>query len=160
MLALYGIPKVALVPLFILWFGIGVLPKVVMVAMICVFIVLINTIAGLRSLSPQLIAALRILGAGRVAILRHVVLPHTLPFILAALRISLPTALAGAVLAELLSAGTGIGYLISQAADYLDSAQVMALVITLAAIVLAFRLLLTPIERWVTRFHLAEEGMR
>ena len=151
-LGLYSIPKIALVPLFIFWFGIGLLPKVVIVAMVSFFLVLVNMIAGLRSLSPELVAAMRLMGAGRLGVLRHAALPHTLPFVLAALRVSLPVAMAGAVLAELLSSGEGLGYLISQAADYLDSAQVMALVITLSAIVLVCRLLLIPIERWVTRY--------
>jgi NitT/TauT family transport system permease protein len=152
LVAFYGIPKLALVPLFVLWFGTGLVPKIVLVAMISFFLVLVSTVAGLRSVRQELVGAMHVLGAGRFAVFRYASIPHALPFVLAALRISIPSAMAGAVLAEFLSSGEGLGYLISQASDYLDSAQVMALVLTLGGIVLACRLLLVPIERWVNRF--------
>ena len=148
-LALYGIPKIVLVPLFVLWFGTGLTTRVVMVGTVSLFLVLIATVAGLRSVRPELVAAIRLLGGGRVAIIRHAALPHALPFVLPALRVSIASSMGGAVLAEFLSGGEGLGYLLSQAADYLDNAQVMALVLTLGAIVFGCRLLLAPLERWV-----------
>jgi NitT/TauT family transport system permease protein len=157
-LALYGIPKVALAPLFVLWFGIDLLPKVVLVGMITFFLVFMNTVAGIRSVNPQMLDLMRVMGASRLDLYRQVILPQALPFALTALRISIPSAMVGAVLGEFLAAGGGIGYLIYQAGNYLDTAQMLALIGTLAVIVLVFRLLLLPLERWVGRFQRSATG--
>ncbi len=157
-LAIYGVPKVALAPLFVLWFGVDLMPKVVLVAMMTFFLVFMNTVAGIRSVSQQMSEVMRVFGAGRVQMYRLVVLPHALPYALTALRISIPTAMVGAVLGEFLAAGGGVGYLIYQAGNNLDTAQMFAEIATLAVLVLAFRLLLMPAEAWVNRFQRAGTG--
>ena len=155
-LAVYAIPKVALAPLFVLWFGIDLLPKVVLTGMIAFFLVFMNTVAGVRSVDQQMIGTLRVMGARTPALYRLVLLPHAMPFVLTAVRISIPTAMVGAVLGELLGGGGGVGYLIYQASNYLDTAQIFACITTLAASVIAFRLLLHPLE---TRLGRSEVGL-
>ena len=152
LMALYGVPKIVLVPLFVLWFGTGITTRVVMVGTVSFFLVLVTTVAGLRSVRPELAVDIRVLGGGRLAVFRYAALPHALPFVLPALRISVASSMGGAVLAEYLSAGQGLGYLLNQASAYLDNAQVMALVFTLAAMVIACRLALAPLEGWARRF--------
>jgi NitT/TauT family transport system permease protein len=117
-----------------------------------------NTVAGIRSVNPQMLDLMRVMGASRLDLYRQVILPQALPFALTALRISIPSAMVGAVLGEFLAAGGGIGYLIYQAGNYLDTAQMLALIGTLAVIVLVFRLLLLPLERWVGRFQRSATG--
>ena len=156
-LAVYAIPKVALAPLFVLWFGIDLLPKVVLTAMIAFFLVFMNTVAGVRSVDRQMIGTLRVMGARTPQLYRLVLLPHAMPFVLTAIRISIPTAMVGAVLGELLGGGGGVGYLIYQASNYLDTAQIFACITTLAASVIAFRLLLHPLETRLGRSELGVE---
>ena len=155
-LAVYAIPKVALAPLFVLWFGIDLLPKVVLTGMIAFFLVFMNTVAGVRSVDQQMIGTLRVMGARTPALYRLVVLPHAMPFVLTAVRISIPTAMVGAVLGELLGGGGGVGYLIYQASNYLDTAQIFGCIATLAASVVVLRLLLHPLE---TRLGRSEVGL-
>ena len=157
-LAVYGIPKVALAPLFVLWFGIDLAPKVVLVGMMTFFLVFMNTVAGIRSVGRDMSDVMRVFGAGRLQMYRVVILPHAVPYALTALRISIPTAMVGAVLGEFLAAGGGVGYLIYQAGNNLDTAQMFAEIATLAALVLGFRLLLLPAEAWVNRFQKAGAG--
>ncbi len=113
------LPFLALVPMFILWFGIGELPKVALVALGATFPIYLNLMAGIRGIDPQLIEAARVFGLGRVGIIRHVVLPGALPSALVGLRYALGTAWLSLVVAEQVNATAGIGYLINDARDFL-----------------------------------------
>jgi NitT/TauT family transport system permease protein len=152
LLGLYGIPKLALGPLLVLWFGVGLAPKIVLAAMMTFFLVYMNTVAGIRSTSGEMISVMRVMGAGRLALYRQLILPHAMPFALTALRLTIPIAMIGAVLGEFLGATGGLGYLIYEQANFLAVAPMMAAIATLAGIVLAFRLLLLPLESWVHRY--------
>ncbi len=113
------LPFLALVPLFILWFGIGELPKVALVALGSTFPVYLNLFAGIRGIDPKLLEAGRVFGLGRWGIIRHVVLPGALPSGLVGLRYSLGVAWLSLVVAEQINATAGIGYMISDARDFL-----------------------------------------
>ncbi|HZU16717.1 MAG TPA: ABC transporter permease [Candidatus Dormibacteraeota bacterium] len=158
LLALYGIPKLALGPLIVLWFGVGLLPKIVLAAMMTFFLVYMNTVVGIRSTSGDMVALLRVMGATRRDLYRRLILPHALPYTLTALRLTIPIAIVGAVLGEFLGATGGLGYLIYEQVTFLAVDKMMAAIATLAAIVLAFRLLLLPLERSVNRHHKAIGG--
>lgn len=113
------LPFLALVPLFILWFGIGELPKVLLVALGTSFPVYLNLFAAIRGVDPKLMEAGRVFGLGRAGLVRHVVLPGALPGALLGLRYALGTAWLSLVVAEQVNAQAGIGYLINDARDFL-----------------------------------------
>ena len=129
---LYATPTIALAPLFILWFGIGILSKVVVVISLVLFPVTINTEAGLRTTSERLIEMLRSFGATRRQIFVKVSLPSAVPFILAGLKLGIGRGLIAVVVAELFGSRAGLGRLISQSADAFNMPELFAAVVILA----------------------------
>ncbi len=129
---LYATPTIALAPLFILWLGIGIWSKVLVVIFLVLFPVTINTEAGLRTTSERLIEMLKSFGATRSQIFFKVSLPSALPFILAGLKLGIGRGLIGVVVAELFGSRAGLGRLISQSADAFNMPELFAGVIVLA----------------------------
>jgi NitT/TauT family transport system permease protein len=129
---LYATPTIALAPLFILWFGIGIWSKVLVVILLVLFPVTINTEAGLRTTSPRLIEMLRSFGATSRQIFLKVSLPSATPFILAGLKLGIGRGLIAVVVAELFGSRAGLGRLISQSADAFNMPELFAGVIVLA----------------------------
>jgi NitT/TauT family transport system permease protein len=130
---LYATPIIALAPLFILWFGIGIWSKVAVVASLVLFPVIINTDAGVRNADRQLIEAVRSFGASKLQLFTKVSLPAALPFILAGLRLGVGRGLIGVVVGELFGARAGLGFMITQAAEVFNMPQLFAGVVVLAA---------------------------
>jgi NitT/TauT family transport system permease protein len=128
----YATPTIALAPLFILWLGIGIWSKVLVVIFLVLFPVTINTEAGLRTTSERLIEMLRSFGASGSQIFFKVSLPSALPFILAGLKLGIGRGLIGVVVAELFGSRAGLGRLISQSADAFNMPELFAGVIVLA----------------------------
>jgi NitT/TauT family transport system permease protein len=128
----YATPTIALAPLFILWLGIGIWSKVLVVIFLVLFPVTINTEAGLRTTSDRLIEMLKSFGASRSQIFFKVSLPSALPFILAGLKLGIGRGLIGVVVAELFGSRAGLGRLISQSADAFNMPELFAGVIVLA----------------------------
>lgn len=150
-LVAYSVPAVAMGPVFILWFGLGLTPKVVLAAYFVFFIVFVNTVTGFQQVPRGMLDVIRVLGASRVALLRTVILPSALPYILAALRVTLPAAMIGAVVGEFIASNRGLGYLTRAAAAEYSTAGVIAGVVVMSTIVLAMTLLLRPLGhalRW------------
>jgi sulfonate transport system permease protein len=150
-LVAYSVPAVAMGPVFILWFGLGMAPKILIAAYFVFFIVFINTVAGFQQVPRGLLDTTRVLGASRRAQLRTVMLPSALPFIFAALRITLPAAMIGAVTGEFISSNRGLGYLTRAAASSYSTDGVIAGVLCLSAVVLLMNLMLRPLRhalRW------------
>lgn len=143
----YSVPAVAMGPVFILWFGLGLTPKVVLAAYFVFFIVFVNTVTGIQQVPRGMLDVTRVLGASRTALLRAVILPSALPYILAALRVTLPAAMIGAVVGEFIASNRGLGYLTRAAAAEYSTAGVIAGVVVMSAIVLAMTLLLRPLGR-------------
>ena len=131
-MAFYSLPKLALAPLFILWFGIGMDMKIVLTATICFFLVFLNTYTGVRNVSPEMVAILRLMGAKERHVITKVVIPSAITWVFAGLRISVPYALIGAVVGELMASNRGLGFLLSSSAADFNTAGVFA---ALAAIV-------------------------
>ena len=125
-------PTIALAPLFILWLGIGIWSKVLVVIFLVLFPVTINTEAGLRTTSPRLIEMLRSFGATPRQIFFKLSLPSAMPFILAGLKLGIGRGLIGVVVAELFGSRAGLGRLISQSADAFNMPELFAGVIVLA----------------------------
>jgi NitT/TauT family transport system permease protein len=129
---LYATPTIALAPLFILWFGIGIWSKVLVVIFLVLFPVTINTEAGLRTTSRRLVEMLRSFGATPRQIFLKVSLPSATPFILAGLKLGIGRGLIAVVVAELFGSRAGLGRLISQSADAFNMPELFAGVIVLA----------------------------
>jgi sulfonate transport system permease protein len=150
-----AIPHLALIPLFILWLGIGEVAKVALVALGVVFPLYLNTLHGLRSLDPRLIELGRVHGLGRLAQLRRIVLPGALPSILTGVRYGLGQMWLTLIVAETISANSGIGYLAMNAREFFQ-ADVVFLSIVLYALLgksadMATRLLERRLLPWHPR---------
>lgn len=129
---LQSIPKVALAPLLIVWFGFGLESKVVLVALMCFFPCFVNTVVGLKSYDRNLAALYRAFGSGRFDIFWSVKLPSALGHIFAGLQVSIILAILGAVVSELISSKFGLGNVIQAAAMNFDVAMMFACVIILS----------------------------
>ncbi len=136
MVALNAMPRVVLAPLFILWFGLGLLSKVVMVISLVFFVVFFSTYTGLREVDRDLVNNARILGANPRHMIRHVLLPSALTWIFSSLRTSVGFALIGAVVGEYLGSSEGMGYVISFAESMFNATGVLAgLLVLMAAVI-------------------------
>lgn len=151
--AFYGIPRIALAPLFILWFGIGITSKIAVAAVMVFFIVFINTIAGIRAASPQLLQVARVMGASEWDLVRKVIFPAATPFIVAGLQITVPQAMIGAIVGEFISSNRGVGHLISRAAGWLDTPGLFAGILALLVVVLLMNVGITALGNHLMRWN-------
>ncbi|KOX16341.1 ABC transporter permease [Nocardiopsis sp. NRRL B-16309] len=141
MMALYSIPKVALAPLFIVWFGIGIDMKVILAAVSVFFLVFLNTAAGVRDVDRGLVDAVRLMGGSNRDIAIKVVLPASMTGLITGLKVSIPYALIGAVIGELVASNRGLGYLINDSAAQFNTAGVFAAVVVLTAVAMVLNTL-------------------
>jgi sulfonate transport system permease protein len=144
--AAFGVPKLALAPLFILWFGIGVTTKVVFVASIVFFLLFYNGLAGILSVDPRLVAMLRVAGASQWVISREIVWNTTKPFLFSGLKIALPRALSGAVVGEFIAADSGLGWYIQHARSINDATGVVAGAVIVTVLVIAVNAALQRVQ--------------
>lgn len=147
--AFQTVPKVALAPLFVVWFGFGTTSKIVMAAVISFFPMLINVIEGLKSAEPERIQMLRVFGASRMQIFRMVRLPSATPFIFAGLEMGIVFSILGAVVGEFIGAQKGLGNLLLQANYNFDVAGMFAILLVLSGMGLIAHLILGFIQRRV-----------
>jgi len=147
--AFQTVPKVALAPLFVVWFGFGLTSKIVMAAVISFFPILINVIEGLRSADADRVQMLTVFGASRSQIFRMVRLPTALPFIFAGLDIGIVFAILGAVVGEFIGAQEGLGYLLLQTNYNFDIAGMFAVLVVLSLMGMLAHLLIRFAQRKV-----------
>jgi len=147
-----SIPKVALAPLFILWFGIDIQMKVILAAVTVFFLVFMNTLDGVRNVDQSLIDAVRLMGGKRRDIILKVILPSATGYMLTGLRVAIPYALIGAVIAELIASNRGIGYLIDSSATSFDTAGVFAALLVLTIIASILNAIVNLIDRKTSRW--------
>lgn len=152
LMGLNSLPRVALAPLFIIWFGIGLPSKVILAFSLVVFPVLINAYQGVRGVDQSLVDMLRTMHASPWLIARRVTLPSTLPWIVAGLRIGLGMALIGAVVGELVGSNRGVGYYIEAAAANFDTTGVFAGLVILMVLTIALNELMKAIEARLFRW--------
>jgi sulfonate transport system permease protein len=146
------LPFLALVPLFILWFGIGELPKIALVTLGASFPVYLNLFAGIRGVDPKLIEAGRVFGLSRLAMVRRVILPGALPSLLVGLRYALGVSWLSLVVAEQINATAGIGYLIDDARDFLRTDVIVVGLLVYALLGLGADALIRGVERRTLRW--------
>lgn len=132
--ALNATPKIAFAPLFIVWFGFGATPKVLMAAFICFFPVLINTVSGLAAVEAEEIELMASLRASRWQTFRRLKVYHALPYVFAGLRTAMAFAVVGAVIGEFAGAQEGLGFQIEFAAARLETARLFAFLLVLSVV--------------------------
>ncbi len=130
--ALRSVPLLGLIPLFIVWFGIGELPKVLFVMLSALFPMYINTFAGIRGVDSKLGELGHVLGLRRREMLRHIVLPGALPQALTGLQLSVVFSMLALVVGEQINATSGLGFMITQAQQFLDNSVIMVALIVYA----------------------------
>jgi len=155
-LAFYSLPKIALAPLFILWIGIGIWMKIVLTATVVFFLVFLNTYTGVRSVSRELVAILKLMGASERHVLFKVVLPSAVAWVFAGLRISVPYALIGAIVGELIAANRGLGFVLASATGQFDTAGVFAALLVIMAMAFVLNTLVRLLERWLMPWKTSE----
>ena len=148
-----GIPKVALAPVFVIWFGIGVTSKIAIIFTMVFFVVFINTFGGLRSVNEEYVNIVRIMGASTLQVVREVFLPASLPFIIVGLRAGIPFSVIGAVVGEFIASTNGLGYYINYHQGTYDTTAIFVGVTILALLVVVLDWLLSRVERRLLKWH-------
>ena len=152
LMAFYGIPKIALAPLFIIWFGIGLWSKVALAGTMVFFLVFYNVYSGIRSVDRDLVNLARVLGATKRQLDRHVYLPAAAPYILLGMRMAIPYAVIGVIVGEFTSSIRGLGTYIAYASSTYDPAGVFAGIAILLAFVVTAGAFAGRLERRVLRW--------
>ncbi len=145
------LPKVAFAPLFLVWFGFGLTPKILIAALVAFFPIVINTAKGLTSVDPELLQYMRSLGASQRESFLKISLPWAMPYIFAALKISITLAIVGAVVGEFVAAGEGLGYVINAANIALDTELMFAAIAVLSVLGVALFMVVALAERILMR---------
>ncbi len=151
-LAIYSLPRLALAPLFILWFGIGLQMKVILAAVIVFFMVFWNTYAGVKEVDPDLLDVVKIMGGTGRQMLLKVILPSSLTWIFVGLKVSVPYALIGAVVGEIVASNRGLGYVIQFSAGQFDTAGIFAALCVLMIVSVSLNELLNRSENYFLRW--------
>jgi NitT/TauT family transport system permease protein len=154
-MALYTLPRLALAPLFLLWFGLGMEFRIMFSATIVFFLVYYNTYFGVREVSQELISAVRIMGANHLQVATRVIVPSALVWVAAGLKISVPYALVGVVVAEMLASDQGMGFLLARGASQFSAAQTFAAIAGLLVVALAIDRMLTSVTTHALRWRRA-----
>lgn len=145
-----SIPKVAVVPIFVLWFGSGTTPAILTAMVICVFPIVVNIATGLATTEPELEDVLKTLGASKTEILWNVGLPRTMPYFFASLKVAITLSFVGAVLSETVASNKGIGNVMMTASSNFQVSLVFAGLIILALMGVALYAVFSALERRVT----------
>ncbi len=151
-MAFYGIPKIALAPLFIIWFGIGMGSKIALAAIMVFFLVFYNVYTGVRGVDRELVNLTLVMGANQRQLTRHVYLPAAAPFVMLGMRLAIPYSVIGVIVGEFTSATQGLGLFIHQASSTYDPAGVFAGIVILLAFVVGAGILAGRLERRLLRW--------
>jgi NitT/TauT family transport system permease protein len=152
--ALNALPKVALAPLFVLWFGLGIESKIALAAVLVLFLVFLNTYAGVREVDQDLIDGARLMRATRAQVILKVIIPSAMSWVFAGLKIAMPYALIGAVLGEMIAANRGLGYLVQFSGSQFDTAGVFAVLFVIALLAVGLNYLVDMTQRRMERWRI------
>ncbi len=149
-----NVPKIALAPLLILWFGYDLLPKIALIVIMAFFPVTLNMLVGLRSADANLVALLRSIGATPNQILRQVKIPASLPALMAGMKVAITLSVIGAIVGEFVGASAGLGYMIQFASSQMETALVFAALVQISVLGVFFYYVIELIEHrflgWAT----------
>ena len=143
------VPIIVIAPILVVWFGFGITPKLVIIALICFFPITVNALDGLRSVDPDLIKLMRTLDASRLRIFAAAEAPSALPYAFSGAKVAVAVAVIGAVFGEWAGSSSGLGHLMLQASAQLETARLFAAVVVLSAFAVSLFALLSLLERRV-----------
>jgi NitT/TauT family transport system permease protein/taurine transport system permease protein len=147
------VPPLAYIPLLVVWFGIGELPKILLILIGTIPVIIIGTMSGVKATPPLRISVAKTLGASESQIFRHVILPSALPEIFTAMRVGIGVAWTCLVAAELIAASEGLGWLVQFAGQALQVAIVIVGIIMIGILGYAMELMIRLVERWAVPWH-------
>ena len=160
LVALNSLPKVALAPLFVIWLGTGVSPKIAIAVMLAIFAIVVDTVLGLRSVDPDVIALARVNRAGPFKELIKLRLPNALPSLFAGMKVAISFALVGAIVGEFVGGSAGLGYVILLAQGQFDTPRVFAALFVLGVMGTILVFILERIERLCLPWHVSQRNAR
>ena len=150
--AIQGIPQLTLAPLYILWFGIGLKSKVILASLMVFFNVFIATYNAIKNLDQKLIESATLLGANKIQILWHIVIPTSMPWILSGIRIGASVCMIGAIVGEYIGSSGGLGWMVTYASSFFQIRRVMTCISALLIIGLIVSSILERTERYLLRW--------
>lgn len=149
------IPKIAIAPLFIIWFGFGLMPKVLLVFLLSFFPVVVSAIAAFRSVEPDIMDLARSTGAGRLRTFWKIQLPHALPTLFTGFKVAAALASTAAVVAEFVASDKGLGFMLLESNGVLDTTMTFATIIVLSVLGLLLYAIVELIERFAIPWHVS-----
>jgi ABC-type nitrate/sulfonate/bicarbonate transport system permease component len=147
------VPIVAVAPILVVWFGFTIIPKVLVVALVCFFPVVVNTIDGLQAVDPEMVRLMRTLGMSGRGIMRTVRVPSALPYVFSGLKVAMALSVVGAVFGEWVGSSEGLGYLMLALNNQLATVDLFGAVVVLSAMGIALFFLVGVAERLVIPWH-------
>jgi putative hydroxymethylpyrimidine transport system permease protein len=142
-----AVPVIVIAPILVIWFGFGITPKLIVIALICFFPIVVNTLDGLQGTDRDQIKMMRTLGASRLDLLRRLELPSSLPYMFSGAKVAVAVAVIGAVFGELVGSDAGLGHAIQVGTAQLETARVFAAVLILSVMAIALFGLVALLER-------------
>jgi putative hydroxymethylpyrimidine transport system permease protein len=143
-----AVPVIVIAPILVIWFGFGIAPKLIVIALICFFPIVVNTLDGLASVDRSQVRMLLTLDASRTDVFRHLELPSSLPYLFSGAKVAVAVAVIGAVFGELVGSDAGLGHAIQIGTAQLLTARVFAAVLILSLMAIALFSLVSAVERW------------
>lgn len=152
------IPKIAIAPLFVVWLGFGLAPKIFVAVLIAFFPVVISMVTGLKAVDPEMIELSATMGAGPLRTFAKIRFPASLPYLFAGLKVAVTLAVTGAVVGEFVGANEGLGYVILQANGNLDTPMLFAGLLVMSAIGVVLFVLVELAEKLLLPWHASRRG--
>jgi NitT/TauT family transport system permease protein len=150
-----SIPKIAIAPLFVVWFGFGIIPKIIAAFMLGFFPIVVSTVMGFKSIEPEMLDLARSMRASRWQTFLCISLPHAMPSIFSGLKVSVTLAVVGAVVGEFVGSNSGIGYVLQIANGNFDLPLMFAALVVLSMIGVILFVAIDVLERWAIPWHAA-----
>src|SRR5712672_2809053 len=151
-----SIPKIAIAPLFVVWFGFGIIPKVIAAFLLGFFPVVVSAVQGFKSVDPDMVDLARAMQGGRFQVFCAVNLPHAMPAIFSGLKVSVTLAVVGAVVGEFVGSNSGIGYVLQRSIGTFDLPTMFAALVILALLGVVLFWIVDRIERLVIPWHVSQ----
>ncbi len=151
-----SVPKIAIAPLFVVWFGFGIIPKVISAFLLGFFPVVVSAVQVFKSVDPDMVDLARAMQGSRFAVFRAVNLPHAMPAIFAGLKVSVTLAVVGAVVGEFVGSNSGIGYVLQRSIGNFELPTMFAALVVLALIGVVLFWILDVIERLAIPWHASQ----
>jgi NitT/TauT family transport system permease protein len=151
-----SVPKIAIAPLFVVWFGFGIIPKVISAFLLGFFPVVVSAVQGFKSVDPDMVDLARAMQGSRYRVFLAVNLPHALPAIFSGLKVSVTLAVVGAVVGEFVGSNSGIGYVLQRSIGTFDLPTMFAALVILALLGVVLFWVVDRIERFVIPWHVSQ----